>query len=647
MSQSQKNQLQPNRSKAGRPKTSRPKPKRPKTSRRQRRIWISVAAMAGGLLLVAAAGSWLEQTRNTDLEDASDAVTALDLETAPADAPEFRFRNVAAEVGINLRQGPAVRSRILPEDTGAGLAWGDVDGDGDFDLYIVNFPGDSEESGEVNWNRLYRNDGEGFTDITGISGTADPRGFGMGASFADFDDDGDKDLYVTNWGPNRLFRNRGDGTFEEVAGELGVADPRWSVATAWGDFDRDGLLDLYVTNYVDFAKEQFGNEDLASDGTGLAVDNPSWEGIPLSLNPNAFEPQPNSLFRQLPGGSFEEVALTSGVSNPRGRSLAATAVDLDGDGWLDLYVANDVSPNSLFLNLGARFGEALFEDASSFTGTADPRGSMGISVTDLEDSDGTSDGRPDLFITHWIAQENALYRAVEEGRRRLEYRDKTRQLGLGEISTERVGWGCAFVDLDLDGRRDLVVANGSTLEDGSAPPELQSQAPFLFWNAVSTGNGKRFVDLAPLAGEDFGTPRVARGLAAADFDQDGDVDLAIAINRGRPLLLRNETPNLGSWLAVRLEGPSAASFGARLELTSGDSRQVLWWGADVSFASGHAPEAVFGLGPSKDPARLTVAWLGGALSELSDLVPGQRITVVHPDTHSDPRSLKGGISQED
>ena len=590
----------------------RRRPRRP--NRRLRRIQIALVATAAGMAALTAGGYWLQRAREADLRDAGDAVTLISVAAVPDDAPEIPFADVAVALGIDMRHAPGARRRILPEDTGSGLAWADVDGDDDFDLYVVNFP-HPDQAEEAAWNRLFRNDGDRFTDVTSASGIADPEGFGMGASFADFDDDGDADLYVTNWGPNRLFQNRGDGTFDEVAAALGVADPLWSIAGVWGDFDRDGRLDLYVTNYV---AVETGIEARAADDASL---DPSWEGIPLALNPNAFDPQPNRLFRQRADGGFEDIALLAGASNPGGRSLAATAVDFDDDGWLDLYVANDVSPNALLRNLGAELGEALFEDVSSQTGTADPRGSMGIAVTDLATNDDGPDGYPDLFVSHWVAQENALYQAVIGDKGRLEYRDKTRLLGLGEISTERVGWGAAFVDLDLDGRRDLVVANGSTLEDRAQPPGLVAQPLFLFWN---TGAG--FADLAALSGPALAAPHVARGLATADYDGDGDVDLAVAVNRGSPLLLRNDGAVGHAWLAVRLAGPAAATFGARLTVTRAGRRQILWRGAGVSYASGHAPEAIFGLGPGAGAADLVVDWADGRRSELRGVAPGRRVT---------------------
>jgi len=600
----------------------RPRPKR--GNRRTRKLWIAVGATLGGLLGLSALGYWIDQRRETDLQDPTAGVTATSLEAVPStDAPRPHFHDEAVERGLEMRHGPGPRGRTLPEDTGSGLAWLDYDGDGDDDLYVVNYPGPlGTAANSAGRNHLFRNDSGQFTELGEAAGVDDAGGFGMGASAADYDGDGWVDLYVTNRGPNRLFHNLGDGTFEDVAAELGVDDELWSVAAAWGDVDRDGRLDLYVTNYVEFIPALAGE---------VGGGDPEWQGVPFTLNPNAFDPLPNRLYHQTSDGAFEEVALELGVSNPGGRSLAATFVDLDGDGWLDLYVANDVSPNALFHNLAGELGgEAVFEDWSAMTGTADPRGSMGISVADLPETGAEPDGLPDLFITHWVAQENALYRAVSTTAHRLEYRDKVRELRLAEISTDKVGWGSAFLDFDLDGRLDLVVANGSTLEmEGDAHPDagrkLQAQSLNLFWNS-----GERFYDLAPMAGEVFERDHVARGLATADFDLDGDPDLAISINRGRPLLLRNGLdPALEEgtgWLAVRPNAAGARAFGAQVEVVAGH-RQIRWFGADVSFASAHAPELLFGLGPRERVSVVAIRNAHGRRLELRNLLACHRLVI--------------------
>ncbi len=572
--------------------------RRKKLTRKQK-VWLAVWLSALGTAALVAIGIWVQAARDTDTE----GVTGLTSKFAAAqvDAPPIRFRDVAADVGVAMRHGPGERTRRLPEDTGSGLAWGDVDGDGDFDLYVVNFGAP---------NRLFRNDGERFTDITDAAGVGDETGFGMGASFADYDADGDLDLYVTNHGANRLFRNEGHATFAEVASQAGVDDGRWSTGVAWGDYDRDGHLDLYVCNYVDYVIEDFGTLSKQASEFGAY-------SVPFTLNPNSFDAQPNALFRNKGDGTFEDVAEALLVDNADGRGFAATFCDLDGDGWLDLYVNNDVSPNRLYRNLGGSNGGAAFADIGFTTGTGDPRGSMGLSVAEMGSVVGTADGLPDLFITHWVAQENALYVSLINDRGKLEYRDKTRRVRLGEISLDTVGWGSALIDLDLDGRLDIAVANGSTLEDKQDPSKLVAEPVFLFWNT-----GDAFQNVAPDAGARLAERHCGRGLAAADYDGDGDVDLAISVNRGALMLLRNDTKTDGASLRLRLDASDALRFGARVEVAIDGRVHTRWFGADVSFCSQHAPELVYGVPEGAKLGKITVTWTDGTTSSVEDAAPG-------------------------
>ncbi len=590
-------------------------------SARVRRLWLTSASLLLGLAALALAVWFLDGRHRTDLADARTNVTATFAAEARGRHTPVRFTEVAAAANLRFRHGAPHRHRALPEDTGSGLAWGDFDADGHPDLFVVNHPGIVPTPG---WtppgNRLFRNKGDGtFEDVTARADLADPDAFGMGATWVDFDADGRLDLHVTCRGPNRLFHNCGDGTFVDVATAAGVADPGWGTGTAWGDFDRDGHLDFYLCNYVDY-------DTAGREADFLRAPGPVYE-VPFTLNPNSYDPQPNRLFRNRGDGTFEEVATRCGVANADGRSFSAAFADLDGDGWLDLYVTNDVSPNRLYRNLGGETSPGspvTFLDLSAVTGTADPRGSMGLAIVDSEDPAAPPDNLPDLFFTNWVSQENALYQSRLLRGGGFEYRDRARALRLGEISIDPVGWGCAFVDLDLDGRGDLVVANGSTLERPEDPLLLRSEPLFLF---VADDGG--FRDIAPLAGAASSQPHDARGLAAADYDGDGDTDLAVAINQGELLLLRNDTDRRGHRsLALRLAGPPAQCFGARIEVWSAGRRQLRWWGADVSYLSQHAAELIIGLGTATTADKVVVHWTDGTVTEAAN-VPAGRITLPH------------------
>jgi hypothetical protein len=602
--------------------------RRPGTaSRRVRKIWYSVGATVGGTVLLVGLVLFLEWHRNTDLADPSENITSFSTDSSQSGAPPFEFSDVTQELGITMRHGPGHRSRILTEDTGSGAAWGDIDDDGDWDLYIVNFPGpQASDHGVACWNRLYRNDGDRFTDITQQAGVADAEGFGMGAWFIDLDTDGDQDLYVTNVGANRLFENQGDGTFLDIAARSGVDDDAWSTGAAWGDFDQDGDLDFYLCNYVDFSGVDFSPHEIAASMMGSTT-------VPFTLNPNSFDPVRNRLYRNLGDAVFEDVAVEFGVDDPGGRSLTATFCDIDGDGRLDLYVNNDVSTNRLFRNRCAPIEDTPasevipFDDMSTLSGTADPRGSMGLSVNEIGNMNNLFDGLPDLFITHWVAQENALYQSVSAPEGLVLFLDKTRDFRLGERSVKAVGWGCVFADFDLDGRSDIAVANGSTLEDKSDRQQLRTQSPFLFWN-----DGRQFHDIAPDAGVALAAKRSARGLAAADFDNDGDVDLFMTVNRGSPILLRNDTPTENHALKIVLSGPPAVCFGARVELLTGQQRQMSWWGCDSSYLSMHSTELLFGLGTAEKVDRIVVRWADGRETVRTEVSHG-RLTIEYPLGH--------------
>ena len=312
------------------------------------------------------------------------------------------FTDVTEAVGINFVHSSGKRSSLLPEDVGSGAAFADYNNDGYIDLYVVNNPGplDAEITDISPGNVLYRNNGDGtFTDVTEEAGVGD-RGYGMGCVFGDYDNDGDLDLYVTNYEQNVLYRNNGDETFSDVTEEAGVGDARWGTGAAFGDYDNDGDLDLYVPNYIEHDLDKLAQDQKTSMQYG--------QSVPRILNPHSFDPQDNVLYRNNGDGTFTDVTAELGVESPGGRSLQVIFTDFDLDGDLELYVANDLSPNFLYRNNG----DGTFTDISDASWAADFRGSMGLATGDYD-----GDGDLDLFMSHWIEQENALYSNMwkEEG----------------------------------------------------------------------------------------------------------------------------------------------------------------------------------------------------------------------------------------
>lgn len=525
-------------------------------------------------------------------------------------APALAFTEVAQQLGLNMRHAPGKRERTLPEDTGSGLAWGDIDGDGDWDLYVVNYAAPWEgQAADAGSNQLFRNDDGRFVNITAAAGVADAMSFGLGASFADYDNDGDEDLYVSNFGPNRLFRNEGNNTFTEVGAAAGVDNSLLSCGVAWGDVDRDGDLDLYVCNYVNWFPGD-PNELVVAEDEGVTM------SIPITVDPYSYEPQANAFYRNNGDGTFAELAASLNIANPEGRSLEVAMIDLDGDGWLDLYVNNDLSTNRLYRNMGSL--DLRFADLSDMTGTADPRGSMGLGIGELGNMGGTADGLPDLVLTHWFTESNAIYRSRSHAGSDLSYEDASDLLGMSAPSAPTVGWGTCLVDFDLDGDLDVMVANGSTTEQEEQVDRLIAEPLHLFQS-----DGARFAETSASAGAVFAGRYSARGLATADFDQDGDVDVAINDNHGNLLLLRNDTETTYESLVVTLEAPAFRRVGARLEATIDGVRHVRWAVADSSFLSGHAPEAVFGLGEAQKVERLEVHWIGGEASVWTEVPAGR------------------------
>jgi len=584
-------------------------------SRRKRQ-----ALWALGVALVGSLGGGVLVWSMTDTDEAPyrpgeqvEGVVARLERTLPPDYPRVTFEDVTEAAGIRFRHFAGRRTSQIPEDMGSGAAWGDYDRDGWLDLYVVSTigplsmtPEEGRRAGTC--NRLFHNNGDGtFTDVTETAGVGFC-GWGMGASWGDYDNDGWPDLVVTAFGQNVLYHNNGDGTFTDVTRRAGLAGPQgfWTGAS-WGDYDNDGDLDLYITGYVRYVP-------VSNDPSALGFDIEN----PPGINPSTFEPERNLFYRNNGDGTFTEIAVRAGVADPEGKGLSAAWADLDEDGWLDLYVGNDVSDNTFFRNRG----DGTFEDLSYPALVADYRSSMGIAVGDW---DGDTD--LDLFLTHWVAQENALYTNLLREQGKLLFRDEADMYGLGQISLDYVGWGTSFFDYDNDGRLDLFVTNGSTLQQRDRPHLLVPQKDLLFWNRGSDG----FYDVSAVSGSFFDSLYVGRGAAFADYDNDGDVDIFVVNHGGRGVLLRNEGGNRNSWLEVALESRSCnrMALGARVRVVADGRVQVCQIGAQSSYLSQNSPVAHFGLGKVTRVDTVEVIWpCNGRRQVLTDVPARQIVRIV-------------------
>ena len=594
----------------------------PRRRRLRRAIYLT------GLLSLALPLGWWA-TRNQAQpyvpgEVSADITRTLD-RRLPGGRNPLRMTEVASAAGLVEPHFQGTRTSQLPEDMGSGAAWADIDGDGDLDLFVANLAGPLPPDGKLDFpngapHRLYRNDGGGrFTEIGAAAGVA-RRALGMGAAFGDYDNDGDPDLLVSSFGRLALYRNRGDGSFEDVSAATGVAagSPFFGAGVVWADYDRDGYLDFYVCAYVEYR-----GDPAARQRTSLQYG----AAQPFTLNPSSYPPAPNRLYHNRRGRRFEELAARAGVDNPQGRSLSAAWCDFDLDGWPDLYVANDVSDNAMFRNRG----DGSFEDISYPAAVADYRGAMGLAVADLE-----GDGDFDIFVSHWIAQENALYlnllsedRGAGRTSQPLMFVDSADSLGLGQIALSDIGWGAVFFDADNDGSSDLFVANGSTFEDDADRRRLKPMKHRLFWNA---GADQGFFDVSESSCPALALAQVGRGVAAADYDGDGDVDLFVVQHSGRPYLLRDQAPASNHWLKLRLQGTRSNrdAIGARVVVSAGARRWVQAVGASPSYLSQSAYELSFGLGPATQVDSIEITWPSGMIQQLGSAPANQMLSIVEP-----------------
>jgi len=530
-------------------------------------------------------------------------VLVLGVAVAAAQAPDERcngmvLHDVAREAGITFRHlKGGIGEMQLPETMGAGAAWFDFDNDGRLDLYLVQsgpFPPDGSASAG---NRLYRNlDGRTFEDVSTDSGASDT-GYGQGVTAADYDGDGRVDLYVCNYGRDTLLRNQGNGLFEDVTAAAGLGLGGWSSSAAFADADGDGDLDLYVTRYMvyDHADVPFCGDEVS--------------GQRKYCDPSIFAGESDRFYLNQGDGTFVDATIESGFGEAGGKGLGVLFTDLDGDRLPDIYVSNDLNINFLYHNLGAgKFefmsllsGAGLSKDGKAESG-------MGVAVGDI---DGDLD--PDLMVTNFDVETNTVY--INQGQ--MMFDDVSAESGFGEPSFNRLGFGIVLDDLNRDGFLDAYIANGHIYEYSRRETVQYAQPDLLL---LGEGHG-RFG--AHVCGDIFETKLVGRALAAGDYDNDGDLDLAL-MNSGGPFQLIRNDGSEGDWLGVILEyvAPNLQGVGARVELDLGERSLVRWVTAGDSYQSTRDPRVLFGVQTGMEPVRLSVIWPDGTSEVLERPEPG-------------------------
>lgn len=557
----------------------------------------------------------------TPPEDLSASTSAVSDPTSSSSSAETNpwFVEVDPSSGFDFVHFNGMSGKLyFNEMVGPGGALLDFDRDGDLDIFVVQGTMQPPEAGLETAtfpprhdppfsDRLYRNDSSdgnwSFVDVTTESGLAamalaegPSRGYGMGVASGDIDNDGFLDLYVTRMGSNQLLHNQGDGTFRDITAAAGADDTRWSVSATFVDYDRDGWLDLFVGNYVEFT--------LASNKQCRAA-----TGRADYCGPLSYASEPDRLLRNLGDGTFEEVTRRSGLHREFGGALGVVAADLDLDGWMDLYVANDGVANQMWINQG----DGTFSNEAVFSGSAlnqqgHPEAGMGVDAGDVD-----NDGDEDLFLAHLSKETNTLYRNSGRG----QFQDATLQAGLANPSWEATGFGTAFFDADNDSWLDILVLNGAVkiLEDlaSQGDPYPLHQQNQMFHNL---GDGL-FEEITDVAGKAFEYSEVSRGAAFGDLDNDGDTDILLANNNGPARLLENRSSSGNAWLGLRAVGVGGRDMlGAWIEIRR-ESGSSLWRrvGTGGSYASARDPRRLVGLGDQADVVAVRVSWPDGTREE--------------------------------
>ena len=515
---------------------------------------------------------------------------------AVSTAPGLAFRDVSATSGLaKFRHTDGSSGRkFFVEQMGSGVAMLDYNGDGRLDVYFCTGAALPGYQGPKPANRLFRNRGDGtFEDVTRDAGVACGR-YSVGAAAADYDNDGDTDLYICCFGPNLLYRNNGDGTFTDVSRGAGVAEPRLSSSAAWGDYNGDGFLDLYVANYVKYRLDR----DLVCS---------KFKGHKSYCGPTLYEREEHTFYRNRGDGTFEDVSRAAGIRKKSGNGLGVLWVDYDDDDRPDIFVANDQSPNFLWHNNGDGTFTEVAEDAGvAFGEEGSARAGMGVDGGDFQ-----NDGRMDLMVTNFSEESNGLYQNEGGG----VFRDVSFASGMGPATIMFLGFGTAFLDYNRDGWLDLFFANGHVMDDIERYSDsvTWAQSSQLFRNR---GDGT-FEDASDSSGVSLGK-RVARGAAFGDLDNDGRTDVVVSALRESPWHLRNEASPEAHWLGLELLAAKGnpQAVGAKIWVTAGGITQRREVRAGGSYASTNDPRPLFGLGKHTRVDELKVRWPGGATTTI-------------------------------
>ena len=540
----------------------------------------------------------------------------LALAAVPAMGP-IMFEELAGRAGVSfVSNNGATPLKQQPEGIVAGVAVLDYDGDGLLDLYFVNGAAmpSLAKAGDIHKNRLFHNNGNlSFTDVTdqaGVGGT----GYGMGVAVGDYDNDGRPDLYVANVNGNILFHNNGDGTFTDVTKNTGTAGgvyngkKMWSVAAAWVDYNNDGLLDLFVSNYCQWDP---------ANGPECKTN-----GEVVYCNPRHYKPLPHTLYRNNGNGTFTDVSEQTGLSRFLGRGMGVSIGDYDGDGFTDIFVANDDAPFQLFHNIGGK----RFEEVAQAIGVALPENGNVISGMGSDFRDIFNKGLPSLWVTAIEKETFPLFMNSGRG----DFIDKTSATGLALQTYEMSGWSNAIVDLDNDGWKDLAVARSNVQDNIGKLSPRQYEEPNAIFRNLGTG---RFQSVGALAGPDFQKASAHRGMAVGDLDNDGRMDLVINVLNGQAKLFHNTTQNSNHWILLKLTGSKSnrMGIGSKIRLTTPDGlTQSNHVTTSTGFASSSDSRVHFGLGASNVVKEIEIVWPSGIRQVLRDVKADRVLAIIEP-----------------